>query len=167
MKNDKTFFNHSIPSVWKLIIAILVCEGVGLLSGFLTRNEMTTWFATLNKPSWNPPSWVFGPVWTTLYLLMAISVWLVWKSHYSDRRKESAMTIFAVQLFFNFCWSIIFFSYHSPAWAFVDILLLIITIVMTMISFSSMSKVATLLLVPYLLWVCFASFLNYTIWSMN
>jgi len=165
--NDKTFFNNSIPSIWKLIISIVVCQGVGLLSAFLTSAEMNTWFDTLNKPSWNPPGYLFGPVWTFLYLLMGISVWLIWKSNISNRRKESAMTIFGVQLFFNFCWSIIFFRYHSPAWAFVDILLMIITIIMTMISFSSISKPATWLLLPYLLWVCFASFLNYTIWMMN
>lgn len=157
-----------IPDGWKLIVAIVICEGVGIISGLLSRSEMNTWFATLAKPSWNPPAYLFGPVWTTLYLLMGVSLWIIWKSDtIAIKKKRNAINIFAVQLFLNFWWSILFFKLHQPGLAFIDILLMLITILLTIYQFFKISKLAAWLLVPYISWVIFASVLNYTIWKMN
>jgi translocator protein len=159
--------SNELSSTWKFIIAVFICEAVGIVSGLLTQNEMTTWFSSLNKPSWNPPAYLFGPVWTTLYFLMGISLWLVWKSNAPETQKLRAELTFALQLFLNFIWSILFFNIHSPALAFVDIVLMIVAILMTIGRFARISRLAAWLLVPYLMWVCFATVLNYRIWAMN
>ena len=159
--------SNELSSQWKFIIAVFICQAVGIVSGLLTQNEMTTWFSSLNKPSWNPPAYLFGPVWTTLYLLMGISLWLVWKSNAPETQKLRAELTFALQLFLNFMWSILFFNIHSPALAFVDIVLMIVAILMTIGRFARISRLAAWLLVPYLMWVCFATVLNYRIWAMN
>lgn len=158
---------ENISTFWKLIIAIIICEGIGISSGLLSQSDMTTWFSTLNKPSWNPPSYLFGPVWTILYLMMGISLWLIWESNAPEAQKANAILIFALQLFLNFWWSIIFFRFHSPALALIDILLMLVAITITIYKFSGISHAAAWLLVPYIAWVSFATFLNYTIWSMN
>ena len=159
--------SNELSSTWKFIIAVFICEAVGIVSGLLTQNEMTTWFSSLNKPSWNPPAYLFGPVWTTLYLLMGISLGLIWKSNAPETQKLRAELTFALQLFLNFMWSILFFKCHSPALAFMDIILMIVTILMTIGRFARMSRLAAWLLIPYLMWVCFATVLNYRIWAMN
>ncbi len=151
----------------KLVVAILICETVGITSGLLTRSEMTTWYITLQKPDWNPPNYLFGPVWTTLYLLMGIALWLVWKGDAPEIQKRRAITMFALQLFLNFWWSILFFKLHSPAFALVDIVLMLLTITLTMLRFAPISRLAAWLLLPYLAWVSFATILNFAIWSLN
>jgi translocator protein len=156
-----------ISTFWKLVIAVLICETVGIVSGFLSQGSMTTWFASLQKPSWNPPAYLFGPVWTILYLLMGISLWLVWKSGAPEAKKTRAMSVFGIQLFFNFCWSILFFKFQSPALALIDIVLLGLTILITISYFARISRLAAWLLFPYILWVYFATVLNYTIWTTN
>jgi translocator protein len=158
--------NHK-NSFWKLIIAISLCQVVGIVSGLISQTEMNTWFVTINKPSWNPPSYLFAPVWATLYLLMGISLWLVWKSEAFAQSKKMAIIIFSSQLVFNFLWSILFFKFHSPALALMDIALMVVTIVITIFRFYSISKFASWLLIPYLFWVCFATVLNYCIWMLN
>lgn len=157
----------NITSFWKLAIAIILCEGIGIISGLLTANEIGNWFTTINKPMWNPPGYLFGPVWTILYLLMAIALWLVWKTPTESAAKSNAINFFIFQLSLNFLWSLFFFKLHSPALAFLNILLLIITILITIFSFAKISKNAAWLLVPYISWVCFAAVLNYTIWMLN
>ncbi|MES2517197.1 MAG: TspO/MBR family protein [Bacteroidota bacterium] len=161
-----TLFND-ISSKWKLVIAILVCEIGGIASGFFSQSGVGTWFISLNKPSWNPPAYLFAPVWTLLYLLMGISFWLIWKSNATEPKKTNAMIIFGVQLFLNFWWSILFFKLHTPALALIDIILMFITINITIFWFAKISRTAAWLLVPYISWVSFASLLNYTIWIMN
>lgn len=159
---------NELSAQWKFIIAFMVCQAVGIIAGLLTQNEMSTWFSTLNKPSWNPPAYLFAPVWTLLYFLMGTSLWLIWKNNTApETQKMRAMVTFAFQLFLNFMWSILFFKCHSPALAFIDITLLTIAILVTIGRFARMSKLAAWLLLPYLLWVCFATLLNYRIWSMN
>ena len=153
--------------MWKLVIAILLCEFTGILSAFVSQTSNNEWFLSLNKPSWNPPSYLFAPVWTFLYLLMGISLWLVWKSKVPEHKKKQACLVFAVQLFLNFWWSILFFRFHSPGIAFIDIVLMIVMILATIFAFARISRAAAWLLVPYISWVCFAAILNYTIWSMN
>jgi benzodiazapine receptor len=152
---------------WKLVVAILICEATGLVSGLLSRSELSSWYQTLNKPTWNPPSWLFGPVWTLLYLLMAVSLWLIWKSNASETAKHRSMWIFALQLFLNFWWSILFFNLHSPGLAFLDIILMLTMIAITLFHFAKISQPAAYLLTPYLAWVSFATILNYTLWVMN
>jgi tryptophan-rich sensory protein len=158
---------RNTSSVWKLIIAILACEVIGFTSGLIGSAAMNTWFDNLQKPSWNPPGFLFAPVWTTLYALMGIAFWLIWKNETAETNKRSAYFAFALQLFLNFWWSIIFFRFQAPFFALMEILLLLLAILLTIFQFSKISKTAAYLLVPYVLWVSFASVLNYTIWSLN
>ena len=151
----------------KLSISILVCLAVGGVSGYFTTSEITTWYATLNKPSFNPPNYLFGPVWTTLYILMAISFWLIWKNNTLQVQKNKAILVFGVQLTLNFFWSIIFFNLHQSGYAFADIVLLWIFILLSILSFHPISKTAAYLLIPYLCWVSFAAVLNFSIWRLN
>lgn len=163
---------------FKLIIAVGISELAGIIGSFFTISAIPTWYAELMKPALNPPAWVFGPVWTTLYALMGIAVFLVYikdeKTVLSEvegrrlkRKKRVALTLFGVQLFLNAIWSIIFFGFQSPDWALVDIVALWLAIVWTIIVFYKISKPAAYLLVPYLFWVSFASYLNYSIWILN
>jgi translocator protein len=156
-----------LSSAWKFFLAILLCEGVGITSGLLASASNNMWFESLVKPSWNPPAYLFGPVWTTLYLLMGISLGLIWTNKSPEKSKRKAYFLFAVQLFLNFWWSILFFLFHSTELALVDIVLMVVLITLTIFSFSSFSRTASWLLVPYLAWVCFASYLNCTIWILN
>jgi benzodiazapine receptor len=158
---------NKLSSTWKFTIAILLCESIGIMGGLLASANNNDWFDTLNKPAWNPPGYLFGPVWTTLYLLMGIALGIIWTNKSSEQSKFNAYSLFAVQLFLNFWWSIFFFNFHSPALALVDIVLMIITIILTIFSFATFSKPAAWLLVPYIAWVSFASILNFTIWNLN
>ena len=155
--------NNSI----KLIISIAACVGIGLTGGIFTASAIQGWFAHINKPSWNPPNWLFAPVWTTLYLLMGIAFYLVWKTKTNADKKQWAIIIFIVQFALNFFWSAIFFEQHQIGWAFVDIIVLWIAILCTIIGFSRIHKTAAWLLVPYISWVSFAAILNYAIWRAN
>jgi len=156
-----------LSSALKLIIAILLCVAIGFTSGLIGSAGMNVWFDRLLKPSWNPPAYLFAPVWTLLYTLMGIDFWIIWKNEAPEANKRSAYFAFALQLFLNFWWSIIFFRFQSPFFALIEILLMWLAILLTIFRFAKMSKTAAWLLVPYLLWVSFASVLNYTIWSLN
>lgn len=149
----------------KLIIAVAVCLGVGGISGFITASEIPGWYVSINKPSFNPPNWIFGPVWTLLYILMGIAFFLIWKSDAPS--KEKAYLFFALQLILNFFWSIIFFHFHATGAALMEIILLWICILLSILSFYPISKPAAYLLIPYLLWVSFATVLNFAIWKLN
>ncbi len=151
----------------KLIIAIAIPLAVGATSGFFTVTGVESWFQTINKPSWNPPNWIFGPVWTTLYAMMGVALFLVWKSDSSDILKKTAFVLFAVQLILNFFWSFIFFDQHQIGWAVIEIIILWFFILLTIFAFGNISKLAAWLLVPYISWVSFATILNYTIWKIN
>jgi tryptophan-rich sensory protein len=140
---------------------------IGGLSGFFTANNVGTWYTTIQKPSWNPPNWIFGPVWTTLYILMGIALYLVWKEDSSDFLKKLAIVFFTLQLVLNFFWSFIFFQQHEMGWALVEIIALWLAILVTIFSFANISKTAAWLLVPYIAWVSFATILNYTLWKIN
>lgn len=151
----------------KLSVSILICLAVGGISGYITANEIPAWYMTLNKPSFNPPNWIFAPVWTTLYILMGISFWMIWKSGAEETVKNKAMVFFIVQLVLNFFWSIIFFNFHQLGFALAEIVLLWIFILLSVISFYPISKAASYLLIPYICWVSFASVLNFAIWKLN
>jgi tryptophan-rich sensory protein len=145
----------------RLILFILICEASGLIGSIFTVSSIPTWYATLAKPFFNPPSWVFGPVWTTLYFLMGVSIFLVWG------KKKADTKWFWIQLFFNFIWSIVFFGFRNLGLGFIIIALLWASIVITILEFKKINKISAYLLLPYLAWVSFASLLNFTILLLN
>ena len=149
-----------------LAIFLVACLGAGGLGAIATTPEIESWYKTIRKPWWNPPNYVFGPVWTTLFILMAIAGWLVWKPS-GFRLAVLPLALFVVQLILNVTWSWIFFGLHLPGWAFAEIVVLWLAIVATTAAFFRCSKVAGWLLMPYLAWVGFAGFLNFTIWQLN
>ena len=151
----------------KLFISIALPLLVGGIAGFFTSSGVNTWYAVANKPSFNPPNWIFAPVWTALYIMMGIALYLVWKNETDKAVKQTALILFAVQLTLNFFWSFIFFYAKQPGWAFIEILAMWLMILLTIIWFRKISPVAALLLVPYICWVSFASVLNFYIWKLN
>jgi benzodiazapine receptor len=149
-----------------LIILLAVCFAAAATGGAATYPSVEGWYAALAKPSWTPPDWVFGPVWTALYTCMAVAAWLVWRKRGLVGAKGE-LALFGVQLAFNVAWSWLFFRLQSPGLAFVDIMLLLAAIAATVFAFRRVSITAGLLLVPYLGWVTFAGVLNFAIWRMN
>lgn len=149
-----------------LLVCIAIPLVAGTLSGFANVNTINTWYNTLIKPSFNPPNYLFGPVWTILYILMGISLYMVVRTTKSDLR-TTALLIFGLQLALNFSWSFIFFYFQSPAIALIVISVLWIAILMMMIYMHKLSPVASYLQIPYLLWVSFATVLNAAIWYLN
>jgi len=148
----------------ELIICIAVCSTAGLLGSFWTFPNLDPWYASLAKPSWTPPNWLFGPVWSVLYVMMAIAAWLVWKK---SGLASIPILFFLFQLLLNILWSGIFFYLHLPGPAFFEIAMLWFSIIATCISFYRIAPVAGWLLVPYLIWVSYASSLNFSIWRLN
>jgi tryptophan-rich sensory protein len=152
---------------WLGFLAFLVvCFAAAGIGGAVTTPKIATWYATLAKPSWNPPNWIFGPVWSALYFCMAVAAWSVWRQDGFSGAKVP-MTLFGVQLVLNVLWSYIFFGLENPGLAFVEVLALWAAIAATMIGFWQRSSIAGILFVPYLAWVSFASVLNFTIWRLN
>ena len=151
----------------KLIISILIPLVVGFTSSFFTASGVSTWFQTIEKPSWNPPNWLFAPVWTSLYILMGISLFLIWKNKFDQQKKRTALILFAFQLLLNFLWSFIFFGQHQIGWALADIVVLWLALLATIFAFAPLNRTAAWLLVPYISWVSFAALLNFSIWTLN
>jgi benzodiazapine receptor len=151
----------------KLIAAILISEFMGIIGSAFTFPSITTWYATLVKPSFSPPKWIFGPVWTALYFLMGVSLYLVWTKGLKNKNVKIAMKIFGIQLILNSLWPILFFGLESPLYALIEIIFLWIVVAATIFKFYKISKNAAHLLIPYLLWVSFAMFLNYNIFILN
>ena len=149
-----------------LILLVAICLGVAAVGGWVTAGSVADWYPSLRKPSWNPPAWVFGPVWTALYLSMAIAAWLVWR-RVGWRGASRAMVLFGVQLALNAAWSPLFFGLRSPLAGLVDIVALWVAIAATLVAFIRIAPLAGALLVPYWLWVSFATSLNAAIWSLN
>ncbi len=151
----------------KLIVAIVVSELAGIIGSVFTTPSIAGWYAGIVKPVLNPPAWVFGPVWTTLFALMGIAAFLVWKKGLDRKDVKIALSIFIGQLVLNTLWSIIFFGLHSPGGALIEIMFLWLAILATIIAFAKISKPAACLLLPYIIWVSFAGYLNYSIWQLN
>lgn len=151
----------------KLIIALILCYFVAFAGSTVTTPAIDTWYASLNKPFFNPPNWVFGPVWTVLYGLMGVAMYLVWNKGLKGKKERFAMKVFFAQLFANFMWSFVFFGLESPVGGLVVILLLWAGIFYTIRLFKKIDKTAAYLLVPYLLWVSFATLLNLFIVILN
>jgi len=176
--------------LFKLFVALAIPLIAGWIGSLVTMSAIGSWYATLAKPALNPPSWIFGPVWTLLYLLMGIALFIVWKKGWKvqnqmfvgrdkgwnpltrrfwsgDWQKQNIIAIFAVQLGLNVLWSYIFFGLHQPGLAFFELLALWVSILYTIINFYRVSKTATWLLLPYIFWVTFAGYLNWAIWVGN
>ena len=151
----------------KLFASIALCQSAGIVGSIFTVSTIPGWYALLNKPFFSPPNWLFGPAWITLYALMGVAFYLVWSSGADQDKKYRAMTVFLVHLFFNAIWSIIFFGLQSIGGALIMILFLWFAILATIITFHKISRPAAWLLVPYILWVSFAIYLNYSIWILN
>jgi tryptophan-rich sensory protein len=159
--------NMKGTKILKLVVSILVCQGAGIVGAFFTSPAIPTWYATLEKPSFNPPNWLFAPVWTILFLLMGVSLYLIWSKGLENKKAKTAIFIFVLQLILNILWSILFFGLQSPLYAFGGIIILWLAILLTIVSFYKISKTAGLLLLPYIFWVSFAAILNFFIWQMN
>ncbi len=151
----------------KFVVSIVLCLAAGFLGSLATRPSIPGWYAALEKPSFNPPNWLFGPVWTLLYILMGIALFLVWRLGLDTRGVKTAVILFLVQLALNVLWSYVFFGAHRLGGAFAVIAVLWVFILLTMLRFFPLYRAAGWLLVPYLLWVSFASVLNFSIWRLN
>lgn len=148
----------------RLILCILVCLGAAGIGSLLTTPALSTWYASLRKPSWTPPNWLFGPVWTILFIAMAIAAWLVWLK---VGLTATPMQLFLLQLLLNVAWSALFFRLRSPGLAFAEIVMLWFAILATSIEFWRAVPAAGWLLLPYLIWVSYATALNFSIWRLN
>lgn len=149
------------------LINIVITLGIGALGGLATSESVKTWYPTLNKPSFNPPNWLFAPVWTSLYILIGIAAYLVWIKRDKIAHFPRVLAIYFIQLILNLCWSFIFFSLHEIGFALFEIIILLIVIVVNAIAFFKIDKWAGYLFIPYILWVSFASFLTYSIFMLN
>lgn len=155
---------RDLPALATFVALVAVAAALGSV---YTSMSVPEWYDTLARPEWTPPAWLFGPVWTLLYLLMAIAAWLVWRQAGGFRTAKVAVTLFVVQLGLNVGWSLLFFGFRSPGWALAEIVVLWLAIAATAASFWSHSRGAALLLVPYLAWVAFAGVLNGAIVALN
>jgi tryptophan-rich sensory protein len=154
-------------NISKLLASILLCQFAGVIGSVFTASSLDNWYLLLEKPSFNPPSWVFFPVWTALYTLMGISLYLVWEKGLQKPEVKKGIFIFGIQLGLNSLWSFLFFGLKSPYYAFIEIILLWLAIFLTILQFRKISKTASYLLLPYIIWVSFAAVLNYYIWILN
>jgi len=150
----------------KFLVSIILPLSLGAIAGMFTSQSVPEWYATLNRPSFNPPNWIFGPVWTTLYILMGISFFLIWKQEASKERNR-AILFFMLQLLLNFAWSFIFFYFNMIGLALVEIVLLWISIVLMLVVFYKIKPIASYINIPYLLWVTFATVLNASYYILN
>lgn len=149
------------------IICLLIPLSIGAIGGIFTFESVKTWYTTLNKPSFNPPNGVFGPVWTTLYILMGISSYLIWQKRNTVSGYKWALSTYFLQLLLNLMWSFLFFNRHQIGFSLVEIGILLLTIIITAFQFYRIDKLAGLLFIPYILWVSFASYLTYSIYLLN
>jgi tryptophan-rich sensory protein len=177
-------------NIVKLLVSIIICELAGVIGALFTTPNINSWYKGLQKPFFNPPNWIFGPVWTTLFILMGVSLYLVWSKNWKVKNKifsnikkapskisekflsgswmkANIILIFSFQLLLNIIWSFIFFAKQNPGAAFFELIMLWFAIIFTIINFYRVSKTSAYLLIPYILWVSFAGFLNFTIWMLN
>ncbi len=157
----------NLQKIGKLVISLFIPLFVGFFGSLFTTPSIANWYLALNKPSFNPPNWVFGPAWTTLFILMGIALFIIWTKGRENKQFRTALILFAFQLVFNFLWSLIFFTFHNPGIALIDIAVLWILIALNIYYFYKINKTAAWLPVPYILWVSFASVLNYMIFILN
>jgi tryptophan-rich sensory protein len=152
----------------RIAIVVIICLAVGYLSGMVTRASITTWYPTLVKPSFNPPNWIFAPVWTSLYVMMGVAAGLIWNQITSQKAAVTkALQFFIIQLVLNALWSYLFFGLHNLMLATIEVVLLWLMIFETYSQFAKINKTASYLMLPYLAWVSFASVLTACIWWLN
>ena len=157
----------NIRNILKLVVSIVACLAAGAIGSIFTRSAIPTWYATLEKPIFSPPNWLFAPVWTLLYILMGVAAFLVWRKGLENRQIKMALIVFLIQLVLNALWSVVFFGLEFPLCGFIVIVVLWAAILITVIKFFRISRVASGLMWPYLLWVTFAAVLNSSIWLLN
>jgi benzodiazapine receptor len=148
----------------RLALCILACLGAGWIGSLLTRPALASWYSRLSKPHWTPPNWLFAPVWTALYVTMAVAAWLVWRR---SALTAVPMRLFLLQLLLNVAWSAVFFRLRSPGWAFMEMVALWCAILLTAIAFGKTAPIASWLMIPYLMWVSYAAALNFAVWRLN
>lgn len=153
-------------SIAKLIISLALPLTIGAIAGIFTSKAIPNWYSTLNQPSFNPPNWLFGPVWTTLYILLGISLYIVWTLP-PGKERNMGLIAFGIQLVLNFGWSFLFFYFKNPGLALIEIIILWISIVFVLIFFYKLKPIAAYLNIPYLLWVSFATILNAAYFKLN
>jgi benzodiazapine receptor len=157
-------------NIFKFVISIIVCESVGIIGSFFTFSSVTNWFPTLVKPWFSPPSWLFGPVWIIMYFLMGLSLYIIWNSKAElskQKYRKQFFILFGIQLILNALWSFLFFGLKTPIYGLIDILFLDIVVAMTIIYAYRVSKYAAILLAPYMVWITFATLLNFEIVLLN
>ena len=159
--------NQRIRNGVELVLFVAFCEMAGVIGAFFTTSSIPTWYAGLRKPDLAPPNWVFAPVWTTLYGLMGVSLFLVWRKTLGKGSRSLAIAVFIMQLILNVLWSYLFFGLRSPFLGVVEITILWFAIAATVTFFSRISRTAGLILLPYLGWVSLAAYLNYMIFTLN
>ncbi|KQC12599.1 MAG: hypothetical protein APR63_02470 [Desulfuromonas sp. SDB] len=157
----------SVKIILVLTLFIITALGVGFTASSLTTSGIRDWYPRLEKPALTPPSWIFAPVWTSLYIMMGVAGFLIFQSGWDDNKVKVSLILYIVQLVINGTWSLVFFSVRNPGLAMVNILILWILILICIVQFFPISKTAALLMIPYLLWVSFASYLNFFIWRLN
>jgi benzodiazapine receptor len=151
----------------KLVGSIILCQVVGMMGSIFTKPAILSWYVSLKKPLFTPPDWLFAPVWITLYILMGVAAFFVWRKGCQQKQTRNALILFGVQLILNALWSFMFFGLRSPLAGLIEISILSVAILLTIQSFLQISRIAALLLIPYFLWVAFASGLNLSIWVLN
>ena len=159
--------NIKITDIVKLAISIIACQCAGLIGSLFTTPAITTWYATLQKPPFTPPNWLFAPAWITLYLLMGISAFIIWRRGLGNPQVKRSLFLFVIQLVLNALWSVAFFGLESPLYGVIVIAALWVAILFTILKFFKISSVAAVLMLPYILWVTFAAVLNVSIWVLN
>ncbi len=156
-----------MANLFKLLASLGICFLAGGIGSFFTSQAIPGWYQNINKPFFNPPNWIFGPVWTVLFFMMGISLYSIWRKEAPEKQKRSAVLIFSVQLLFNTLWSAAFFGLKSPLFGLITIIILLALIAINISKFYKISKEAGILLLPYIVWVFFAAFLNFAIWRLN
>lgn len=151
----------------KIAVAIGICLFIGFVASLATQASISDWYPSLDKPWFNPPNWIFGPVWIFLYVLMGIAAGIVWSKGFYHKWVQTALYHFGFQLLLNGAWSLLFFGLKEPFWALIDIIALFIFLIFTIKWFKIVSNTAAYLLIPYAVWVLFAAILNFEIWRLN
>jgi benzodiazapine receptor len=156
-----------LTDFWRFVISIIICQLAGIIGSVFTTAAIPSWYASLRKPSFTPPNWLFGPVWIILFMLMGISLFIVWRIGMDTPNVRTGLTLFGIQLALNMLWSVAFFGLRSPLAGLIVIIILWIFILLTIVQFSKLSELASLLLIPYIVWVSYAGILNSSIYILN
>jgi translocator protein len=158
---------NTLATMGKIVGNVAICQAAGGIGAVATTRSIPDWYTTLKKPSFTPPNWAFGPVWTTLYTLMGLSAYLVERKGLGDPKVKQGLGLFGGQLFLNTLWTLVFFGRRSPLGGLIVIPVLWLAILLSIISFARTSKLAALLLVPYIMWTTIAAALNFEVWRLN